>query len=208
MPGATKKRAKEHHQADHGQSNVGFYDGPSDRPGSSAGPPRPSSSRGGPPSNIPAPGPPSNAPGQSARSSSRPRSAAGTPSASGERLRDPARDPAPQSRKTLPSRVDWGGNLYSYYSNEPPSFSFPPSHLLFFSYILHATSYSYFYSYANILDVALELQHQAFHHPSTSSIKPSLLGPIPPRAIFCRTLEAQRVTQLLCWLLPTWWPPL
>ncbi|KAL8858415.1 MAG: hypothetical protein Q9178_005096 [Gyalolechia marmorata] len=126
MAGASKKRAKENRQAamgngkpqeNTGQGHPGRYDGPSDRPGSSSGPPRPGSSRGGPPSNVPHPGPPPNAPGASVRSASRPRSAAGPPSASGAPLRDAARDSKPESQK-LPSRVDWGGNLYSYNSGE------------------------------------------------------------------------------------------
>ncbi|KAL8696034.1 MAG: hypothetical protein Q9224_003008 [Gallowayella concinna] len=123
MPGASKKRAtmgKGFPNGYHDQNAPAYYDGPSDRPGSSTGQPRPSSSRGGLPSNVPQPGPPSNAPGQSGRSSSRPRSAAGPPSVGGSaQLRDPARDPPKEAQKKLPSRIDWGGNLYSYYSNEP-----------------------------------------------------------------------------------------
>ncbi|KAL8996467.1 MAG: hypothetical protein Q9169_004017 [Polycauliona sp. 2 TL-2023] len=128
MPGAARKRVQENRQAppgyanpqgSYGQPNPGRYDGPSDRPRSSSGPPRPGSSRGGPPSNAPQGGPPSNQPGASVRSGSRPRSGAGPGSASGTPLRDPARDPPAPSGPKLPSRVDWGGNLYSYYSNEP-----------------------------------------------------------------------------------------
>ncbi|KAL8815674.1 MAG: hypothetical protein Q9223_005211 [Gallowayella weberi] len=129
MPGAFQKRAKAHPNGNHEQDAPNHYDGPSDRPGSSSGQPRPGPSRGGPPSNVSQPAPPSNAPGQSGRSSSRPRSAAGPPSAGGRaQLRDPARDPPKKGgkkddkkdeEKKLPRRVDWGGNLYSYYSNEP-----------------------------------------------------------------------------------------
>ncbi|KAL8776952.1 MAG: hypothetical protein Q9213_008068 [Squamulea squamosa] len=136
MTGAHKKRARDSRQAAmgsdnpqyyNGQRNVGRYDGPSDRPGSSSGQPRPSSSRGGARMNAP----PLNAPGTSVRSSSRSRSnvppsndpgvSMSRPgSAGGPPLRDPARDPPVASQQKLPSRVDWGGNLYSYYSNEPP----------------------------------------------------------------------------------------
>ncbi|KAL8726906.1 MAG: hypothetical protein Q9166_006395 [cf. Caloplaca sp. 2 TL-2023] len=146
MAGASKQRAKKAREAalgkgkagdNNGQGNVGHYDGPSDRPGSSSGPPRPGSSHGGPPSNAPQPGPPSNAPGQSARSSSRPRSAAGPPSASAAPLRDPARDHPRESQKTLPSRVDWGGGLYSYYSNEPVSECLDIRNSLIDIFILH-----------------------------------------------------------------------
>ncbi|KAL8771701.1 MAG: hypothetical protein Q9209_002892 [Squamulea sp. 1 TL-2023] len=133
MTGAQKKRNKDSRQAAVGsgkmqdyyntQRNPGRYDGPSDRPGSSSGQPRPGSSRGmpgasvrsssRPRSDVHQPGPSANVPGAPLQSSSRPGSAGGPP------LRDPARDPPVALQQKLPSRVDWGGNLYSYYSNEP-----------------------------------------------------------------------------------------
>ncbi|KAL8688577.1 MAG: hypothetical protein Q9218_005546 [Villophora microphyllina] len=120
MAGAGKKRAKEQRQAEQksqhskpaADKDATAYDGPSDRPGSSSGPlPNPGSSRGRAPSQ---------APSQSGRGGSRPPSSQGGPS-SNQPMRDPARDVQQQPQKELNKRIDWGGQAFSYYADEPPT---------------------------------------------------------------------------------------
>lgn len=124
MGGAQKKRAQIERQANRGPSGQNVrYDGPSERPGSSAGPGQASSSRGRAPSNAPAQGGPSG-PAGSTRTSSRPPSAAGPGpssqqrSATGPPLRDPALDPSKQKKDTPNRNVEWGGNAWNYYSDD------------------------------------------------------------------------------------------
>ncbi|KAL8762645.1 MAG: hypothetical protein Q9184_001399 [Pyrenodesmia sp. 2 TL-2023] len=150
MTGAGKKRGKAErqqklqasHDDGHSKGNrPNVYDGPSERPGSSAGPGQASGSRGRAPSNVPPSPSRSNQPSvqaPSVRSSSRPRSAAGPPSAAGAPLRDLARDPAPTSaRAQAPAgntRIDWGGDAFFNYGSEDMSafktfiFHFIPSY--------------------------------------------------------------------------------
>lgn len=130
MGGAAKRRAKNERQANLGSRNNGGsgeqnvrYDGPSERPGSSAGPGQASSSRGRAPSNAPnQPGP--SAPAGSTRTSSRPPSAAGPAlssrpqSSRGPPLRDPALDPSRHTENKLNPRIEWGGNAFNYYSDD------------------------------------------------------------------------------------------
>ncbi|KAL9030315.1 MAG: hypothetical protein Q9196_001543 [Gyalolechia fulgens] len=130
MGGASKRRAKAERQANLGSRDDGGsgeqkarYDGPSERPGSSAGPGQASSSRGRAPPNAPGPSGPSG-PAASTRTSSRPPSAGGPaqssrpPSARGPPLRDPALDPSRPEPAKLNTRIEWGGNAFNYFSGD------------------------------------------------------------------------------------------
>ena len=134
MAGAGKKRNKAERQSNQSSNHGGVakdshkaaYDGPSERPGSSAGP-GPASSRGRPPSQPPGQ-PTTPGPMRSTRSSSRPPSAGGPaqsvrsssrpPTAAGPPLRDPALDPSRRQPPVLNPRIEWGGNAFNYYSDE------------------------------------------------------------------------------------------
>ncbi|KAL8716740.1 MAG: hypothetical protein Q9225_005957 [Loekoesia sp. 1 TL-2023] len=135
MGGAGKKRAKAERQANQRSRNNGGsengnkagYDGPSERPGSSAGPGQQSSSRGRPPSNAPVQTAPPAAPA-STRTSSRPPTAGGSPqttrsssrppTTAGPPMRDPALDPSRPQAPVLNPRIEWGGNAFNYYSGD------------------------------------------------------------------------------------------
>ncbi|KAL9015659.1 MAG: hypothetical protein Q9185_006956 [Variospora sp. 1 TL-2023] len=120
MPGAKKKQSKAdkystNPSTNNGSSNRGppqHYDGPSERPGSSAGPGQASGSRGRPPTDAPT--------AQSTRTASRPPSAPGARASSQPPMTDPARDPANPAKKkdTLNPRIEWGGNAFNYYSDD------------------------------------------------------------------------------------------
>ncbi|KAI4149004.1 MAG: hypothetical protein LQ341_001433 [Variospora aurantia] len=125
MPGAKKKQSKAdkystNPSTNNGSSNRGppqHYDGPSERPGSSAGPGQASGSRGRPPTDAPT--------AQSTRTASRPPSAPGARASSQPPMIDPARDPANPAKKkdTLNPRIEWGGNAFNYYSDDANPFT-------------------------------------------------------------------------------------
>ncbi|KAI4116503.1 MAG: hypothetical protein LQ345_003082 [Seirophora villosa] len=120
MPGAKKKQSKADNYSTDPSSNNGAsnrgppqrFDGPSERPSSSAGPGQASGSRGRPPSDAPAT--------QSTRTASRPASAAGPRGSSQAPPTDPARDyPHRENRPLrLNPRVEWGGNAFNYESGD------------------------------------------------------------------------------------------